>query len=344
MALEKKERAANAQRRSALPQSGILLKEQSTPRHEDLKAGIWMRAVRRAEMFLPPVACFRQARVIHNAGRVRDFGVDPPWTAGHCAGKSDYGARAMIIPPTWALPEAIRVRLGQNTYGRQRAIFEEGHLLLVLHRPPGPDDAAREGNLFWRNLAGDWQFSRGGPGPGALKRQVQTYAELESKLTQSYEEAADITALFDLVEALTPLVRAARNMHAALQAAREAVKGDLFLVEMRDLAYEVTRNFDLLLEDVRNAIQHRMAREAEKQAALSSQALQASHRLNILAALFFPLTAIASLFGMNLAHGFDGNSVIIFWLVALVSIGLGFAMKRWVLAKRSDDSASKKEH
>jgi len=250
----------------------------------------------------------------------------------------------MIIPPTWSLPDAIRARLGQNTYGRQRAIFEEGHLLLVLHRPPGPDDAAREGSLYWRNPAGDWQFSRGGPGPGALKRHVQSYAELENKLTQSYEEAADITALFDLVEALTPLVRAARNLHAAMQAAREAVKGDLFLLEMRDLAYEVTRNFDLLLEDVRNAIQHRMAREAEKQAALSNQALQASHRLNILAALFFPLTAIASLFGMNLAHGLDQASVLIFWLVSVISIGLGFAMKGWVLGKRNNDlPPSKKE-
>ena len=47
---------------------------------------------------------------------------------------------AMIIPPTWSLPEAIRVRLGQTTYGRQRAMFEEGHLLLVLHKPPGPDE------------------------------------------------------------------------------------------------------------------------------------------------------------------------------------------------------------
>jgi len=35
-------------RRWALPQSGILLNEQSTPRHKDLKAGIWMEAVRRA--------------------------------------------------------------------------------------------------------------------------------------------------------------------------------------------------------------------------------------------------------------------------------------------------------
>jgi hypothetical protein len=250
----------------------------------------------------------------------------------------------MIIPPIWSLPEAIRVRLGQNTYGRQRAIFEEGHLLLVLHRPPGPDDAAREGNLFWRNPAGDWQFSRGGPGPGALKRHVQSYAELESKLTQDYEQAADITALFDLVEALTPLVRAARNMHAALQAAREAVKGDVFLVEVRDLAYEVARNFDLLLEDVRNAIQHRTAREAEKQAALSKQALQASHRLNILAALFFPLTAIASLFGMNLAHGLNPGSLLVFWVVAGVSVGLGFVMKGWVLGQHTDNQPPKKEN
>jgi len=238
----------------------------------------------------------------------------------------------MIIPPTWALPDSIRTRLGQNTYGRQRAIFEENHLLLVLHKPPGPDDSGREGQLFWRNPAGEWQFNRGGPGPSALKRHVQSYAELEQKLTLDYERAPDITALFDLLEMLTPLVRSARNLHHALQAAREAVKGDAFILEMRDQAYEVERNFDLLQEDVRNAIQHRTAREAEEQAKLSRQALQASHRLNILAALFFPLTAVASLFGMNLAHGLNEKSVVIFWLVFCVCVAMGIAMKSWVLA------------
>lgn len=249
----------------------------------------------------------------------------------------------MIIPPTWLLPDSIRTRLGQNTYGRQRAIFEEGHLLLVLHKPPGPDDVAREGVLFWRNPAGEWQFNRGGPGPGGLKRHVQSYVDLEHQHTQSYEQAADTGALFDLVEALTPLVRATRNMHHAVQAAREAVKGDNFLVEMRDLAYDVERNFDLLLEDVRNAIQHLMAREAEEQAKLSKQALQASHRLNILAALFFPLTAIASLFGMNLAHGLNQNSVLIFWVVSVASIGLGFMLKGWVLVKSKDANTPPKK-
>src|SRR5688572_33260755 len=113
----------------------------------------------------------------------------------------------MIIPPNWTLPETIKIRLGQTTVGRQRAIVEDGHLLLVLHKPPGPDDRAREGVLFWRNPAGEWQFSRGGPGPGALKRHVQSYAEMEAKLTHDYESARDINVLFDLVETLTPLVR-----------------------------------------------------------------------------------------------------------------------------------------
>jgi hypothetical protein len=246
----------------------------------------------------------------------------------------------MIIPPTWSLPPAIRARLGQTTYGRQRAVVEEGHLLLVLHQPPGADDSRREGVLFWRNPAGDWQFSRGGPGPNALKRHVQAYAEVEGKLTQDYEKATDTTALFNLVEALTPLTRAARNMHQALQTAREAVKGDTFLIETRDLAYEITRNLELLLEDVRNAIQYRMAREAEEQAKSSKEALHASHRLNILAALFFPLTAIASLFGMNLAHGLDEKSPVMFWLIFVAGTGLGFAMKGWVLGKTASKNTA----
>lgn len=248
----------------------------------------------------------------------------------------------MIIPPTWSLPEAIRVRLGQNTYGRQRAIVEEGHLLLVLHKPPGPDDSAREGVLFWRNLAGEWQCSRGGPGSGALKRHVQSYAELETKLTHAYEQAADIATLFDLLESLTPLVRAARNMHQALQTARDEVKIDAFLIEMRDLAYEVERNLDLLIEDVRNAVQYRTAREAEEQARLSKEVLQASHRLNTLAALFLPLTAVTSLFSMDLAHGLNRESVAIFWLVFAAGVGLGLLMKAWVMARAKNNSTKPK--
>jgi len=239
----------------------------------------------------------------------------------------------MIIPPAWQLPEAIRIRLGQTTYGRQRAIVEEGHLLLVLHKPPGPDDKKREGVLFWRSPANEWHWSRGASGAAALKRHVQSYADLESKLVGEHDAAKTTEALFNLVEALTPLTRAARNMHAALQAAREAIKSDAFLIETRDLAYEVDRNLDLLLEDVRNAIQQQRAREAEDQSRASKEALRASHRLNVLAAMFFPLTALASLFGMQLTHGLNERNPIFFWAIFAGGVSLGFIMKGWVLPK-----------
>lgn len=246
----------------------------------------------------------------------------------------------MIIPPTWSLPEAIRTRLGTSTYGRQRAIVEEGHLLLVLHKPPGPDDDKREGVIFWRSPSGDWQFNRGGPGPGGLKRHVQSYAEIEAKLTADFDQATGLSTLFDLVEALTPLLRSARNMHAAIQTAREAIKGEPALIEARDSAYEVERTLDLLLEDVRNDIQYRTARQAEEQAQFSKAALQASHRLNTLAALFFPLTAITSLFGMNFSHGLSQGSPGMFWLVAFIGVALGLGMKSWVVARPTADKDS----
>ena len=238
----------------------------------------------------------------------------------------------MIVPANWDLPQAIRLRLGQTTYGRQRAIVEEGHLLLVLHQPPQAVDTRRDGVLFWRNAEGQWQVSRGGAGAAALKRHLQTYQELDNKLTQTYEQATDIKTLFEVLETLTPLARAARNMHQALQMARDAIKDDPFLIGMRDIGYEVDRDLELLLADVCNAIQYRMARETEEQSQLSKQALSASHRLNILAALFFPLTAIASVFGMNLAHGLDNGGPLLFWLVFALGAGLGVAATLWTLA------------
>lgn len=246
----------------------------------------------------------------------------------------------MIIPPTWSLPEAIRVRLGTSTYGRQRAVVEEEQLVLVLHKPPGPDDVKREGVLFWRSPGGEWQCNRGGPGVGGVKRHVQSYAELEAKLTADFEQATTLDALFDVVAALTPLVRASRNQHAAIQAAREAVKSDPALVELRDLAYEVERNLELLLEDARNEIQYRTAREAENQVRFSREALHASHRLNTLAALFFPLTAITSLFGMNFSHGLSTNKPALFWLVFAIGVGLGLGMKSWVVASPPVDKGT----
>lgn len=246
----------------------------------------------------------------------------------------------MIIPPTWNVPESIRSRLGQNTFGRQRAIAEEGHVLLILHKPPGADDLRREGALFWRDPSGAWLSGRSNSGAQALSAHVQSYADLDVALAQKFEKANDTKSLHELLAAVTPLARAAHNMHAALQDAREAIKGDKTIIELRDRAYEVDRNLDILLEDTRNAIAYRAAREAEEQNRLTRQALRASHRLNVLAALFLPLTAIASIFSMDLKHGLNRESVPLFWMVAAASIAIGIAVKSWVLAKETSDGSS----
>lgn len=248
----------------------------------------------------------------------------------------------MMLPPTWTLPDALANRLGPRTVGRQRVISEGEHLLVVLHQPPGPDDDTRRGVLFWRNPAGEWQVSQGGSGPGALLRHVKAYEDLEDRLSEQYESTRDTLGLFGLVESLVPVARSARNMHQTLQAAREAVRSDKTLLEARDAAYEVSRNLDILLEDARNAIQHMMAKDNEEQAQLSRDALRASHRLNVLAALTFPLTALAGLFGMNFAHGLPGDSPVVFWLVTAGGLGLGLGLKRWVTAPAGSTELEKR--
>lgn len=242
----------------------------------------------------------------------------------------------MILPATWNIPESIRARIGKTTYGRQRAIFEEGHLLLVLHQPPTGADSKRVGELFWRTPSGDWHWNHGASMSTTVKRHLQSYAELEAKIAEECETATDLRQHFDLLEKLVHLARAARNQHAALQAAREAVKGDPFLVELRDLAYDLERSFDLLLEDVRNTIAYRTARKAEEQAHASQAALRASHRLNVLAALFFPLTALTSLFGMNLTHGVNPNSPAVFWSIFGGSVIVGLGIMFWVVGRSVD--------
>src|SRR5580765_2740692 len=97
----------------------------------------------------------------------------------------------MIIPPGWNLPEPIRARLGQKTFGRQRIIFEEGNLLIILHRPPSAEDTTREGVLFWRNPEGNWKWTRGAGGGPALAAHVQSYADREAALTSACDKAAD---------------------------------------------------------------------------------------------------------------------------------------------------------
>jgi hypothetical protein len=206
-----------------------------------------------------------------------------------------------ILPPTWDVPVEFRERLGEKV-GRQRAMLADGHLLLVLHRPPKGNDPERSGRVFWRKPDGAWQSNDLGNGAAALGRHLGEYADLIDRYDRQEDEAASVSDYFAVLEGMSPLSRTVRNLHAALQDAREKMPDDRDLINARDRAYELERSADLLLSDVRNALEFAVAKKAEEQAAITHQMAVSSHRLNMLVAFFFPIATLTAVFGANLTH------------------------------------------
>lgn len=234
----------------------------------------------------------------------------------------------------WQLPEEIENRLGETSYGRQRAIFEDDHLLIVLHAPPGADDTTREARVFLRTPEGKYLCNGRENGEVKLRKLLATYQERYAKLDDECEAAATAEDHFRLLEDLLPLNRTSTNLYHALQAARDHIEGDTLLIAMRDEAYEVSRNFDLLVADAKLAFDYHMAKNSEIQAAETAEATDAQHKLNILAAITFPLMAIAAIFGMNLTHGFEEETPALFWAVFAFGFITGLATKAWVTKNR----------
>ncbi|MEZ4463690.1 MAG: CorA family divalent cation transporter [bacterium] len=234
--------------------------------------------------------------------------------------------RSPLLPSSWELPDAIIRRVG-DTVGRQRAMIAEGHLLLLLHAVPGPDVADRHGALFWRAPSGEWRASVGrGAGHTALLAHIKSYDDAVDALEKRTESADSADDWFDIIKAAVPLHRSARNMLATLQSAREALPDARQLIIARDLAIDVERGAELVHEEAEHGLRFAQAHQAEAQAQAAEQMARAGHRLNMLAALFLPLTAVGGLFGMNLPFGFEAEPWMFYAaLAASVVFGLLFS-------------------
>ena len=242
----------------------------------------------------------------------------------------------MVVPESWDLPEKILGRLGVQTAGRQRAISAEGHVLLVLHEVPRPREAERVAGLYWRNPLGEWRFAGRGNGLAPLREHLEAYRDAWDLLEGRYRDAACAQDYFGILEELTPIRRAARNLHGALQAARDAAPGDRNLIGLRDDAGSIERAIEILHDDTKNGLEFDMAKTAEEQARIGEQSVRAGHRLNIMAALFFPVTALASVFGMNLPTGLEQAPG---WVTACVlgaGMVLGVVTVLWVIGNRPE--------
>ncbi len=61
----------------------------------------------------------------------------------------------------------------------------------------------------------------------------------------------------------------------------------------------------------------------------------AQHKLNLLAAVTFPLMAVAALFGMNLLHGYENEPPVVFWSVLGIGVIIGIYTQKWVTRKKT---------
>ena len=249
-------------------------------------------------------------------------------------------AMRSILPNSWEVPETFRDRLGQEA-GRQRSMFADGHLLIILHAPPILDNADREGRFFWRAPDGSWKSSGLGSNIGALRKHQAEFVERVEKLEKAEEHARRAEDFFNVIHEIAPLHRTIRNMHSALQQAREMVKEDKNIIACRDEAGGLERAGELLAVDAKNGLDYAMALKTEEQERQAHESTVAGHRLNMLAALFFPIATFASVFGMNLRNGLEDRAPWVFWLVLVAFMSMGWFLKM-AIAQPSDAETARR--
>ena len=250
----------------------------------------------------------------------------------------------MTIPPGWDLPPALRALVGTNS-GRQRALLQDGNLLIVLHRVPGSNDMKREGVLFWRAppLVADeavpgetpeaqWKSTSAKDGLPSLRLHLLEYERAIAELEKKYQSAQNARDLFEILQTVAPVYRAATNLGNALQSAGELVPEAVELLPLRDQAGDFERAAELLQIDAKNALDYQIARGNDESARLALQAAKSGQRLNVIAAITLPLTALAGVFGMNLPNGLEGASPALFWGIfaggAAFGVGLSLVIAR----------------
>ena len=164
-----------------------------------------------------------------------------------------------------------------------------------------------------------------GQGINALQRHISEYNDHVLKLENDEHQATTAYDYHRIRHEIAPIDRAAHNMAATLSRAFELCPQDAGLLACRNLATTVERTSELLKDDATFGLEYAMAKQAESQA-------NASHRLNIIAATFFPILAFASIFGMNLDHGLEHlYSPWLFWGLLVFGISLGFIAKSLIL-------------
>jgi hypothetical protein len=236
-----------------------------------------------------------------------------------------------LLPATWNVPAEFIDRLGKQV-GRQRTMVAEGHLLIILHAPPSPEDMYRKGRFFWRQPDGTWQNSEFKGGPDALNRHLEEYQQLLEDFDEKVDQATSSLEYLEVLNHLGPVYRALCHATQALQVAREAIPKDKYLIDYRDNAYRLERIAELLIQDAKNALEYIIAKQAEEQAQVSARIELSTHRLNLLIAYFFPIATLSTIFGSNFRHGYEQYMTPYpFWIMVGAGLLLGFVIHLFLM-------------
>ncbi len=237
-----------------------------------------------------------------------------------------------FVPKTWALPDSIRRRLGDEA-GRQRLMDEDDHLLLILHAPPRPDDdEVRNPIVFWRNPQGEWKSSPASGGLTALTGLLAAYRTIIGELDEKVDAARTPRDYFDVMKGVNPLQRSCRNLLRVMEELRKARPDERGLIVLRDQAVSLERGVELVANDARSGMEFSVAESGDQQAREAQQATEEARRLNRLVAFFFPVATLAAVFGMNQPDGILALPG--FWTVIATGVALGWLV-RGIISRKS---------
>jgi hypothetical protein len=237
-----------------------------------------------------------------------------------------------LLPSAWAVPKIFRTRLGEQA-GRQRTMSAEGHLLLILHDLPKGGETERAPIFFWREPAGTIRSTGSGSGLADLEAYLQAIEREVDAMETLMQQQPSADNYFAILRRSTPLLRLVRNAHRVIQEARELAPDDRHILLSRDRIGEQERALELLNSDAKNGLEYMIAMRTEEQARNSERIVASSYRLNLLIAVFLPLTALGSAFGMNLRHGLEGvQNPFLFWFVLFCGLIIGFFVKGSITA------------
>lgn len=159
---------------------------------------------------------------------------------------------------------------------------------------------------------------------GRYSKKLDEYDGLEAKALRADD-------YLPVLEGLAPIVRSMRNLLETLEEARKAIPDDRTIIDHRDKAYELSRQADLLYEDAKNSMDVAVVRRADEQAAASHQMSIAAHRLNMLAAMFFPFATLGAIFGTTLTDNWSWrDSPLPFILFLIVGLLIGGFLAKFV--------------